>query len=83
MKILGFVLVAVVLLVFEYLLGRLLFRCGFKKAGHYSVAVSGLHDRWLFDNCPYEYRNECKVWTCPAYSGQRETCKCCPVMDEE
>lgn len=87
MKILSVIFVAVVFVlvsaVLDCLFGLLLYCCGFKKVGHRFVAISGFGRYWLHTHCPYKFRNDCKVWTCPAYSGQHETCKCCPVMDEE
>lgn len=65
-----------------YCLGRLLFKCGFKKVGHYLVGVSiagdfGLCKKtrdWLHDNCQRGCEfNKCDIWTC----GNYEYCKAC------
>ena len=75
----SFILLSVIYDILFYFLGRLLYRFGKRKIGHYFVGTSIAGDfgkakktrKWLFDKCPYEYNcNKCKIWTCANYCAK-------------
>lgn len=65
-----------------FFVGRVLYRLGFRKTGHYFVGLSTAGDfglakktrKWLYSHCPCDCKNcdKCFIWTCENYGKRRK-----------